>query len=198
MKVPPVLVIDDDSGCVGSRVLEVENDVEPDSPLQLTAPDDEELAADCMSTTVDHLVTGTTSMAVEVPNLVVPPPVPVAPAAMCPAVASLLASCVLALSVQTTPTITTAESRSTYVVSTPISTVASVAAKSGGEASARFDTKSASRRRSMHRETTRSSTSATSTKRTREETRSQRVISMDEEEYRRYREFVSHLKIKKK
>ena len=93
VKVPPVLVIDDDSGCVGSRVLEVENDVEPDSPLQLTAPDDEELAADCMSTTVDHLVTGTTSMAVEVPNLVVPPPVPVAPAAMCPAVAWLLASC---------------------------------------------------------------------------------------------------------
>ena len=207
LEVPLVINIDDDSGYVG--VPEIHNDVEPDSPLQLTAPDDEELSGDCITTTVDQLATGSTSVAVAMTTFAVSTPLPVTPAAMCPAVASPLAPrlqvatgplsispCsgrLLSLSKRTTPIITAGEPRSTYAVSTPISMVASVTAKSGE------DKNSTSRRRSAHQNTARTTNNATTTsKRMHEETRSSRVISMDDEEYRRFREFVSQAKIKKK
>jgi len=44
LKEPPVVAVNDDNGCVESGVPVNENDAEPDSPLKLTAPDDEELA----------------------------------------------------------------------------------------------------------------------------------------------------------
>ena len=67
--------------------------------------------------------------------------------------------------------------------------VASAVTKSGVEAPSRCHEDSAYRRRST--------ISQTSSKRVREESRPPRVIAMNEEEYRRYQEFVSKLKVKK-
>jgi len=67
LKEPPVVAVNDDNGCVESGVPVNENDAEPDSPLKLTAPDDEELAEDRMSTAVGHQVTGSIPIAVAVP-----------------------------------------------------------------------------------------------------------------------------------
>jgi len=68
LKEPPVVAVNDDNGCVESGVPVNENDAEPDSRLKLTAPDDEELAEDRMSTAVGHQVTGSIPIAVAVPT----------------------------------------------------------------------------------------------------------------------------------
>ena len=203
---PSVFVIDDDSGLAESGVPETLNDVQPDSPLQLTAPDDEELAEDCAVITGDHQTIGSALKAVAVPTAAVSSPVSVAPAVMCPAMASLLvpsqhaaagppaiSPCsgrLMALAKRSTPTSTTGEPRRTHTGGASVSTVASVVTKSGKEAHSRCHEDSAYRRRST--------ISQTSSKRVREESRPPRVIAMNEEEYRRYQEFVSKLKVKKK
>ena len=181
---PEVVVIDEDSGCVESCDAGALNDVEPDSPLQLTAPDDHELMEDCT-------FTGPALITVSAPTTSVMSSVSITPAVMCPAVASLLAPRIhtaanslavsprserlLALSAQAMPAKT---------ASTPVSV--------GKTKGTRPDDRSASQRRSTHQRSW-SSTTTTSSKRSRKESENppSRVVSMDEDEFRLFREFTS-------
>jgi len=175
-KQPEVVVIDEDSGCVTSCDAGALNDVEPDSPLQLTAPDDHELMEDCT-------FTGPALITVSAPTTSVMSSVSITPAVMCPAVASLLAP-----RIHTAANSLAVSPRSERLLAKTASTPVSVGKTKG----TRPDDRSALQRRSTHQRSW-SSTTTTSSKRSRKasENPPSRVVSMDEDEYRLFREFTS-------